>query len=189
MLEVVYFDLGTHYLQVVPMAGLVPVYNYKQVERLWGFGSFDLIDMGADGDFMAVPCLSKLEGGDRHLAKLHWDDKIPFHLKYERRFWVGPMDQCINSLHSCREVRHETEPWSLDNALRQMKTLSSNNPARSGSSTAPRQLGSKTASAQTTSRTDPAQQVSSSDDEQHTPTTDEDYEEADSLSKWMQIVE
>ncbi|KAF6227798.1 hypothetical protein HO173_011900 [Letharia columbiana] len=169
MLEVVYFDLGTHYLQVVPMAGLVPVYNYKQVERLWGFGSFDLIDMGADGDFMAVPCLSKLEGGDRHLAKLHWDDKIPFHLKYERRFWVGPMDQY--------------------NALRQMKTLSSNNPARSGSSTAPRQLGSKTASAQTTSRTDPAQQVSSSDDEQHTPTTDEDYEEADSLSKWMQIVE
>ena len=36
MEEVMYFELCTHRLQVVPKAGLVPIDDYREVERPWG---------------------------------------------------------------------------------------------------------------------------------------------------------
>ena len=90
--EVVYFEQGTHCLQVMPRAILIPLYNYKAVEKLWGYVIFDLINVGANGYLMALPCYRKIENGNRDIATLHWNDGIPFELRYAKRFWVGPID-------------------------------------------------------------------------------------------------
>ena len=66
---------------------------------------FNLIDVGTNGLFMAMPYHEKIERGKRYIARLHWDQRIPPHLKYERKFWVGPLDQCIEPpLHSYPDV-------------------------------------------------------------------------------------
>lgn len=49
MSQVVYCELGSHDLQVVPKACLVPIDNYAQVERMWASERFDLIDVGQRG--------------------------------------------------------------------------------------------------------------------------------------------
>ena len=56
MSEVMYLDLRTLRFQTVPRASLVPTGNYVQVERLWGNVKFNLIDVGANGYFMTIPC-------------------------------------------------------------------------------------------------------------------------------------
>ena len=109
MLEVVYFDLGTHILQAMPQAYFVHTLNHAYVERLWGFESFELIDVGANRDFMAMTCNRKIERGNRYVATVHWDEQVPPRLKYAPGFWVGPMHKCIDLLGSCREVRHRTD--------------------------------------------------------------------------------
>ena len=101
MSDVVYFELGTHYLQVIPRARLVPYSNYVQVVRPWASVNFDLIDVGANGDFMTRPAPQLIERGNRYIVTLHWDDRIPRHLRYERSFLVGPMNQCGNPLPLC----------------------------------------------------------------------------------------
>ena len=115
MSEVVYFELGTKDLQVVPRASLSPINNYEQVERIrtWGHQgvtSFKLIDIGGNKNFMATPLSQKLETTNRHLATLHWDDNIPPHLKKVRWFWVGPIDTCTDTLCFRGGVRQQTDP-------------------------------------------------------------------------------
>lgn len=43
-----------------------------------GHVTFDLIGVGANGYFMAMPGYEKIETGNRYIATLHWDDGIPF---------------------------------------------------------------------------------------------------------------
>lgn len=95
-MSAVYFELGTHCLQVVPRAYLVPEGNYKYVERVWGHVTFDLIDVGGNEGFMTTPCGRIIERGNTHVATLQWDDGFPYHLKYETGFWVGPLHRCID---------------------------------------------------------------------------------------------
>ena len=49
---VVYFEVGTQHLQVVPKASLDPIEHYRPVNRVWAHGKFDLIDVGINGVFM-----------------------------------------------------------------------------------------------------------------------------------------
>lgn len=79
----------------------------------------------------------KMERGNQWLATLHWYDRVPSRLNYERRFWVGLLNQCIHLLPSCREVRRETEPWCADVCQRRLGPRSSNDPAPPSSSTVP----------------------------------------------------
>ena len=114
MSEVVYFELGTKELQVVPRASLSPINNYEQVERIytWGYQggtSFQLIDIGGNKNFMSMPLSQKLETTNRHLATLHWDDNIPSHLRKDRCFWVGPIDTCTDTLCFRGGVRQQTD--------------------------------------------------------------------------------
>lgn len=113
MSEVMLFDLRTHCLQVVPKACLIPIGNYVQVERLWGHEKFNLIDVGTNGYFMAMPWHEKIQRGNRYIATLHWDEKTPPHLIYERKFWLGPLSQCTEPpFHSFPEVRTPRDlPW------------------------------------------------------------------------------
>lgn len=130
----------------------------------------------------------KMERGNKWLATLQWYDRVPSHLNYERRFWVGPLNQCIHLLPSCREVRRETEPWCADVCQRRLGPRSSNDPAPPSSSTVPPLglstppalplPGSKSSTAPLTldSSTAPGQPASpsdSSDDGQHTLMTEE----------------
>ena len=114
MSEVVYFELGTKELQIVPKALLSPITIYEQVERLGSWGltsvSFQLIDIGGNKNFMSMPLSQKLETNDIRLAILHWDDRLPRHLKRDRWFWVGPVDTCIDTLCFRGGVCQETDP-------------------------------------------------------------------------------
>ena len=56
-------------------------------------GSFNLIDVGTNKDFMTRPCSAKIEKINRRVATLHWPDVVLRHLQYERKFWVGPIDE------------------------------------------------------------------------------------------------
>lgn len=96
-----YFELGSHDLQVVPISRLVLVHNYEQVERVWAHDSFNVIDVGGNKDFITRPCSAKIGKTNRHVATLHWPDVVPRHLQYERKLWVGPIDECIDALHLC----------------------------------------------------------------------------------------
>lgn len=109
MSEVMYYELGTQDLKVVPKASLVPIHNYEQVERVWAVESFKLIDVGSNKVFMTLRNRDKLEKTNRFLATLHWGDNIPPHLQKDRYFWVGPIDECIDALHSLEEVGLETD--------------------------------------------------------------------------------
>lgn len=108
MEEVMYFELCTDRLQVVPKAGLVPIDDYREVERPWGQVSFDLIDIRGVGDYIALPCYREVERGNRRLARLHWDEEIPPKLRKAKTFWVGPIGLCI-PFHYRREGRQETD--------------------------------------------------------------------------------
>ena len=103
--EVVWFELGTKELQVVPRGFLYPLNNYEQVARLSTWGrtsvSFQLIDVGGNKNFMCMPLSQKLETTNRHLATLHWGDNIPHELRDNRWFWVGPIDTCTDTLCFC----------------------------------------------------------------------------------------
>lgn len=77
---------------------MVPLYNYKAVEKLWGYVTFHLIDVGASGYVMAMPYYRNIENGGEDIPTLHWNDGTPFELRYAKRFWVGPIDQCIDPL-------------------------------------------------------------------------------------------
>lgn len=53
--------------------------------------------------------LRDLKGVLSSLATLHWDERIPRELKYDGKFWVGPMDECIDPHGSIRGVGQETK--------------------------------------------------------------------------------
>ena len=101
MSEVVYFELGTEELQIVPRASLSPINNYEQIKRprIWGATSvsFELIDIGGNKIFMTMPLSQKVETTNVRLATLHWGDNIPPHLQKDRWFWVGPIDTCTGT--------------------------------------------------------------------------------------------
>ena len=71
-----YFELGSHDLQVVPISRLVPVHNYEQVERVWAHDSFNVIDVGGNKDLITRPCSAKIEKTNRHVATLHWPNSL-----------------------------------------------------------------------------------------------------------------
>ena len=97
-----------------------------------GHVSFDLIDIGGVGDYIALPCYREVARGNRRLARLHWDEDIPPKLRKAKTFWVGPIDLCI-PFHYRREVWQETEArvqmsgtvpgTTLDRLLRQALLL------------------------------------------------------------------
>ena len=69
MSEVVYFELGTHDLQVVPRAKLIPLHNYELIERVWEHDTFNMVDVGSNTNFMTRPCSAPLEGNTRLLLR------------------------------------------------------------------------------------------------------------------------
>ncbi len=109
MSEVVFFELGTWELRVVPKAWLFATYSFEQVPRLWEDEKFDLIDTGANKRFMTWPCGKEIEKGDRYLATVHWNEQVRAPLVYERTFWVGPIDRRIDALGSFGEVGQKTD--------------------------------------------------------------------------------
>lgn len=109
MSEVVYFELGTSDLQVVPRAKLIPLHNYELVKRVWGQKVFNLVDVGCNKNFTTTPCSAKLEGSTRYLATLHWNERIPRELRYDGKFWVGPIDECTDPHGSIRGRGQETK--------------------------------------------------------------------------------
>ena len=108
--HVVYYQLGTEDLQVVPRESLVPIDNYVRVKRLWTEGVFNLIDIGSSKFFLAKECSERVEKSDRYPATLHWDALVPLHLKGEQGFWVGPLHTCIDALYFIGQVRQQTNP-------------------------------------------------------------------------------
>lgn len=109
MSEVVYFELGKRDLQVVPRAKLLPLHNYEPLERVWGHKVFNLVDVGCNENFTTRPCSARLEGSARYLATLHWDEMIPWELKYDGKFWVGPIDRYTDPHGSIREMGQDTK--------------------------------------------------------------------------------
>ena len=80
-----YFELGSHDLQVVPTSRLVPVHSYEQVERVWAHDSFNLIDVEGKKDFITRPCSAKIEITNRHVvyAALVRRGSTPFAIRAE----------------------------------------------------------------------------------------------------------
>ena len=64
--------------------------------------SFELIDVGTGKDIITRPYSAKIKETKRHVVTtLHWPDVVPRHLQHQRKFWVGPIDECIDALHLC----------------------------------------------------------------------------------------
>ena len=55
-------------------------------------GSFNLIVVGTNKDFMTRPCSAKIEKTNRHVATLHWPDVVLRHLAIRAEI-VGGTDR------------------------------------------------------------------------------------------------